>query len=119
MKFWKDTNGSSLVEVMAAAVVLSILMLITAKGFYMSARIMERGRVLKLETSSSVLSAETGEVPDEEENGELIFDSLGREYRIPVTIKRYGTIWLLSEDEDSGDQLQAGLRGNDELQDDR
>ncbi|WP_215699422.1 prepilin-type N-terminal cleavage/methylation domain-containing protein [Clostridium sp. MCC353] len=97
MKFWKNTDGSSLVEVMAAAVVLSILLLITAQGFSVSSAMMERAGKLKLETNGSILSAETGEIPDETENGELIFErSDGVEYRISVTIKRYGGIRILS-----------------------
>ena len=120
MRFWKNTDGSSLVEVMAAAVVLSVLLLIAAQGFSMSSRVMERGRNLKQEIKRSILSAETDGEPDEAEPGELFFDSpAGVEYRIAVTIKRYGNILILSSGEDQKDQLWAGMRGNDEPKDGR
>ena len=116
-KYWKNSRGSSLVEVMAAGVVLMILALLTLQCFSMSAKMMERGRKLKQETEQSVLSLEYGKVPDETERAQLSLDRQGgTDPGITVTIKRYGPLRVLAGDER---QREDSQEKSDELQNER
>ena len=116
-KYWKNNRGSSLVEVMAAGVVLMILALLTLQCFSMSAKMMERGRKLKQETEQTVLSLEYGKVPDETEQAQLSLDRPGgTDFGITVTIKRYGSLRVLAGDER---QWEGSKEKSDELQNER
>lgn len=120
MRYWKNNKGSSLVEVMAAGVVLTVMAIMTTQILSMSANLMERGRALKKLTDRSVLAAECGELPEETEHAELILDVPGgRESGISVTINRYGNIFLLTGREGQTESSETETGESDELQKDR
>lgn len=93
---WKHQAGMTLVEVMAAGAILLLCSLTAVRGLRISARLMERGRLLqeegeaaerlsaeeknRIQTSSGSIFVGDGELP-------IIIEEYGRGHEPEVTVK--------------------------------